>query len=738
VACLAPLLSFFFLFQFLPQVLSGEQIVYSRPWIDLIGLRLSFLVDGYGLFFGLLVSGVGVLVFLYSIFYLSPNHDHVKYFSYLLFFMGAMMGVVLSDDILLIFVFWELTSVSSFLLIGFFHERPSARAAANRALVITAVGGLAFLTACVLIGLTAGTFSLSALRADPTALLSHPSASIIMGLLLLAIFTKSAQMPFHIWLPAAMEAPTSISCYLHAATMVKAGVYLLGRLWPIFGEWSLWENLLIGFGWSTMVYGAFMALRADDLKRILAYSTVSSLGGFVGLYGLAPSSGVDVYAIMAHACYKGSLFLVAGMIAHSTGTRLVSRLGGLRRSMPVTAFIAVLAAFSMGGIPPFAGFVVKEITYSAFLQHAGMGKWVFISFAVFANALTFAYALKILGVFFGKEKSDLPHPPHEVSPGMWIPAGLLAVFGLITGVACGPLSESFGKLSSASVHLHLSLWHGVSGALLLSLVTYGLGGLAFRYRAVLSQPTFPAFLPSTDHMYDRTISGLAQFAASLTQITQKGRLRHDIVRTILFVCVVGLASFFMGSTKQGVKLDLSQVRLPEVVMTLLLIVGAMCVVRAKTRLAAVLSLSSVGYGMAVTYVLYRSPDILLTQILIESVSLILFLLVFYRMPPFREDPTSLVRRRWEAIFSAFVGILFASLVYMCAVAPRSLELGQTYMAKSFPEAGGRNAVNVIIVDFRAFDTFGEITVLGIAAIGAWTLLRVRRRKDQGSGMESKI
>lgn len=718
----------------------GGPTSFAVEWVPALAIGLRLRGDPFGLFFALLVSGVGVLVGIYSGVYVSdlPARRLARYYAALIAFMGAMLGLVLADDLILLFVFWELTSVTSFLLIGFWYEREEARAGAVTALLVTALGGLALMAGAVLVGLATGTYTLSTLAADATVrstLAASPVCLPALLLLLLGAFTKSAQVPFHFWLPGAMVAPTPVSAYLHAATMVKAGIVLLARLLPIFGAHPAWPPILVSIGLATFVLGAWQAFRATDLKAMLARSTVSALGFLTLCYGLQLPSQ-DALHILSHATYKGALFLVVGIVEHATHTRDIERLGGLRKALPWTFATAVLAAVSMAGWPPFIGFLSKETFYQGLLDTPVLdgSRAVVIAGALIANALTFAVALRlIVGVFFGPTRTAVSG--HHAEPvGLWAPPAVLALVGLALGVLGG--SDVTERVVSALAsdphgHEHVSLWPAHMGPLLLSVTTTGLGFLLYATRARLTALRATAALPDMQRIWDGALDAVYRFAVAYSTRWQNGSLRWYLSVSLTFV--VGLLALGLtaaGVSLEGVHLVIGDAPWFGVAIAALTVVAGIAVVRAETRLAAALALTTVGFLVSLIFVVYRSPDILLTQILIETVSTIFILLVLFFMPPFRRDGLSPGQTAWNVALSSAVGIVMFLFVILCT-APGLREtrnLASDYLDRSLSEAGGANAVNVIIVDFRAMDTIGEITVLVVVGLCVFGLLRARRTR----------
>jgi multicomponent Na+:H+ antiporter subunit A len=723
----------------------GERLVRSWRWSPELDVALSFALDGLSLMFGLLICGIGALVLIYAGGYLAGHPQIGRFYAFLLLFMGAMLGLVLADNILTLFVFWELTSISSFLLIGFTHERTESRAAARQALLLTGGGGLALLVGLIMLGLVGGSFELSELLGRGDALRAHPLYGPILALVLAGAFTKSAQFPFHFWLPSAMEAPTPVSAYLHSATMVKAGVYLLARLSPVLGGTPAWTTVVAGCGAITMLVGGLLALYQTDLKRILAYTTVSALGTLVLLLGLGGEAAVTaaVVFLLAHALYKGALFMVAGAIDHETGTRNVERLGGLRGAMPVTAGIAVLAAISLSGVGPVLSFIAKELLFEAVVE-AGPAGWALGVAAVLASGLFVLEALIVtVRPFFGARQAT-PKAPHEAPPSMWLGPALLSLAGLVVGLAPTLVEElvaaAAGAIAGAPVAVDLYLWHGLNLALAMTGASALLGVGLYRAWAALRRTTpwverVFGFWPSD--AYRLSLDGVNRLARGVTRRLQSGYLRQYLF--IILLAMVG----FVGVTlvaKHGAPLTLAwtELRFYEAALAALMLVAAIYAVVAPGRLSAVTALGIVGYGVALIYILYGAPDLAMTQILVETLTVLLFVLAFHHLPPFQNVSRPLGRAR-DALIALGVGGLMTALVLAATATPPESRLADFFAENSKPNAHGSNIVNVILVDFRALDTFGEITVLSIAAFGVYALLKLGRRQrharyeDGGAG-----
>ncbi len=699
---------------------------WSVPSLGIAGgLRL----DGLSLLFALLISGIGALVLLYAGRYLQHDPRLTRLVVLLLVFMVAMLGAVTADDVITLFVFWELTSIVSFFLVGYDHEKPGARKAALQALLVTGGGGLALLAGLILVAMAAGTTSLSGIIEAREAVLAHPAAVPAMLLVVLGCFTKSAQFPFHFWLPNAMAAPTPVSAYLHSATMVKLGVYLLARLNPIYQSEALWQDVLTWTGLFTAATGAFLALRETDLKRVLAYTTVTALGTLVLLIGIAPdlSATAAVTFLLVHALYKAALFLVAGILDHETGSRDASALGGLRGAMPWTAAPAVLAAFSMAGLPPFVGFVAKEIVYEAKLA-AGGAAGVVATIGFLVNAAMVAVAgLLSWRIFFGPQRPT-PRAPHDPPKSMLAGPVLLAGLGLLAGAAPGLVGawlvdDAAAAILGRQVEVPLKLWHGFTPVLLLSLATIGLGLLILlgwsrlmpRLRGVSAVDRLG---PSSG--YDRGLAGVLAWADRTTRAVQHGSLR-GYMRILLLVAA--LAPLAVLLARGGLDLPSSVGLDPRAFAFGLIVLGAMATVMARSTFAAVMSVGLVGFGTALVFLMHGAPDVALTQFTVEVLLVVILATVLIRLPVQRRDIRLPRQKAGDATVAVILGASVAAILLAVLAAPFDPRLGDWFGQNSVPEGHGRNVVNVILVDFRALDTLGEIAVLAIAAFAVIALLR---------------
>ncbi|MEM8949138.1 MAG: hydrogen gas-evolving membrane-bound hydrogenase subunit E [Pseudomonadota bacterium] len=721
-----------------PTVASGEPSTLLLPWAPSLGVDLAFRLDGLGLLFALLISFIGVLVILYAAAYLRRHRDLGRLQLLLLAFMLSMLGLVTADNVILLFVFWELTTVTSFLLVGFDHEKPEARRSALQALLITGAGGLALLVGLVLLAETAGSYLLSEILTKGTAITADPLYLPILGLVLIGAFTKSAQFPFHFWLPNAMAAPTPVSAYLHSATMVKAGIYLMARLQPSLGGTDVWFYTLTIAGAVTALWSSMMALRQSDLKLMLAWTTVMALGTLTMFLG--SDMRIAVLAAMTflivHAFYKCALFLVIGNVDHGTGTRDIDRLGGLAAAMPMTAIIAVLAALSMAGFPPFLGFIGKELKYEGALAIAEE-PYLIAAAAVAANAMMVAVAMAIvIRVFLKRRPSEtqtLPRSPHEASAMMWIGPLLLAAGGLATGLSPQLISKALIEPAITGVLLEettvkLSLWHGLNLPLLLSVVTVTIGAFLFwqaeRVRTGLD--ALVAVLPTTgDRSFDAIMETVQRVSTFVTNRLQTGALGHYLTVIFIVIVVGGNLSLYAS----GLSIDLDQVTpAPFIawIVTGIMILATGVIVVSTSRLLAICALGLVGIGVALIFLMFGAIDVAITQLMVETLFVVLIAIVLLRLPGFAGNahPGRLGAVR-DAVIAIGAGLVVALITIGVALTPIDLEITRFFEQASYPEAYGRNIVNVILVDFRALDTLGEVAVVATAALAVIALLKVR-------------
>jgi multicomponent Na+:H+ antiporter subunit A len=726
---LLPVAIFIYLAQFIGPVASAEKVAFSYAWLPSLEIDLTFRVDGLSLLFALLISGIGALVIIYSGGYLDAHPEQGIFFSYLLAFMGSMLGLVLADNVLLLFVFWELTSLSSYFLIGFDHRRAAARNAALQALLVTGLGGLALLAGLILMGTIGESLKLSELMVTGDAIRSHSLYLPILLLVVAGAFTKSAQVPFHFWLPNAMEAPAPVSCYLHSATMVKAGIYLLARLSPVLGETAIWKTLVTPFGALTMATGAYLALVHTDLKRILAYTTISALGMMTMLLGIGGSTAFQacVVLLLAHALYKAALFLVAGVIDHATGTREVSRLGGLFRKMPIVAIAGLAAAMSSAGVPPHIGFIGKELVFEALLT--GPGKELLVS-AMLLTSISFVAVACLVGYrpFFG-QPGDFAAQRHQPGLSLWLGPAVLAGVGLVVGIKPSIVEDWLVAPAVAAIEFppavetELALWHGFHVGLLFSAFAFAAG--LFVYWKWSSLRTACLILDYSTWLgparwYEWLLTGVSRLAQVSTRVLQSGHLHFYLL--IIVITAIGL----IGSSLTPLFLDLSRwsdARVHELVLAAVVLAATMLVVRSTKLITAVVSLGVVGYGVALFFLFFSAPDLAMTQFAIESLSVVLLALVLFRLPEIERYSKQSERIR-DAVPALIFGGLMTVLVLTVTALSREARLAPFFAEHSFPDAKGLNVVNVILVDFRGLDTMGEITVLSIAAIGVFSLLKL--------------
>jgi multicomponent Na+:H+ antiporter subunit A len=717
--------------------------VYSEyyGWIPSLGLDLSLRLDGLALLFGLIITGIGAGVALYTHSYFEDEPRQGYFYLALFAFMASMLGLVWADNLLTLFVFWEGTSITSYLLIGFNHESARARAGARNALIITGAGGLAMLAGLVLLGQEAGTYTISEMvaGADLTGSATYPAALI---LILLGAFTKSAQFPFHFWLPGAMSAPTPASAYLHSATMVKAGIYLIARLHPALGDTPLWFWSLLVAGGITMLLGAVFALHNWDIKGLLAYATVSQLGILTVLLAFPGEAALiaAVVGILAHALYKGPLFLVAGIVDHATGTRDLRRLAGLWRQMPWTTSTAVLAGISMAGMPPFFGFLAKETLLDTF-YHFPEGEnplvgWIGYGAVVVAGAFFVAYSLTLLWEAFFRRQSAAPeqaHVHHRPAFSFVLAPLLLAAIGTVAPFMLTYLAllidPAISAIANETIETHLALWHGFTPVFISSLVAIaiGLGLFAGRNSVRRTLDLLPERLRAV-MIFQAVLEGLYRLGGWTARVSQGYTLSTQSA-IVIIAALIPLLAALTYTDLSVLAPDWSQtIEIPEIVLAAMLVVAAIITVRTSSRLGAIVSLGIVGITVTLFYVFYSAPDLALTQLLIEVLTLVLLVLVFHKLPPDTRPPMR-GRRQIRVLLVAFAaGLLGAGLVLFNS--SPSLQVAESisafFLQASVPEGHGGNVVNVILVDFRGFDTMGEITVLALAALGGYALLRAPR------------
>jgi len=749
ILALAPLSSFSILLTLLPGLSGGQAIAQRFTWLPSFNLDAWLYLDSLSALFALLVSGIGTLVILYAGYYFKGEQTAWRFLTYILLFTSAMLGLVLAGDLITLFVFWEGTSVTSFLLVAYKYKDETARRGAFKALLITAGGGIALLAGLLLIWSAAGSADFVSLLSDGESLRRNAWYPVILGLIALGAFTKSAQMPFHIWLPEAMSAPTPASAFLHSATMVKAGIYLLARLNPILGNTDLWFWLLSIFGVMTMVAGAYLGLKQNDLKGLLAYSTISQLGVFVMLIGQDTEIAFKalVIGVIAHALYKSALFLSAGIIDHESGTRDLRKLGGLRRAMPATFLISSLAALSMAGLPPMFGFLAKE-TLLATVTHPSVPEFIDLLFtgaAVLSGAFLLAQAgMYIADTFLGK--IQIERPVHEAPAGMWLAAGIPAIFSLVFSVLPEPeplasfLANAAANAYGAKVKVSLALWTGLSVPLALSIVAVTLGSGLFLYRQQVRRLQSRAGDWFTfNWLYNGLLNLIDQLAHLATRL-QSGLLRRYLAIMLVSVGVLILLIGRVPITWQSttpLTVDLqSGLAVLRLFALLLSAASAAATILLRRDLFAILALGASGLSITVLMILEPAPDVALVQIVVDILLTVILILALVRLPrrqrnrawefTFQQSWPGLAR---DGLIALGAGLLMAVITLNALISrPRLSQVTPFYEANAKPLTGAKDIVGAIITDFRGFDTLVEITVFAIAGLGVYTLLRFASRK----------
>jgi multicomponent K+:H+ antiporter subunit A len=729
-----------------PEVKSGGVIRQEIQWLPSAGLNLVLRVDGFAWMFAVLVTVIGALICLYARYYMSPEDPVARFYSSFLAFMGAMLGLVFSGNLVQLVMFWEVTSLVSFLLIGYWHHRVDARRGARMALTVTGAGGLALLGGVLVLGHITGSYDLDQVLASGDQIRAHRLYPAALVLVLIGAFTKSAQFPFHFWLPRAMVAPTPASAYLHSATMVKAGVFLLGRLWPILSGTELWFWLVGGTGVITLLLGAFIAMFQNDLKRVLAYSTISHLGLVTLLFGLNSSLAAvaGVFHIMNHGTFKASLFMAAGIVDHETGTRDIRRLSGLIRSMPITGALALVATAAMAGVPLLNGFLSKEMFFAetVFLSSH---PWVEVGLplaATLAGIFAVVYSLRFgYDIFFGPAPAGLPRKPEEPPRWMRIPMDLLVLACLVVGVvpafSIGPSLAAAARpvVGGELPEYNLALWHGFTAPFVMSLVAIGAG---FALYVLLRREQRQGRLNSVP-VLDR-LNGRRIFESLLVSLTRLARVALSVAGTRRLqpqmFAIISVALLLAILSSRGVPLVWGdRARLPaSPAFVLLWGIGMVCAVGAAVkakfhRLVALTLMSGAGLVTCLTFAWFSAPDLALTQLLVEVVTTILFLLGLRWLPmrldkgPRRLEIRTTVRRGRDLALAVATGCGLSALSYAMLTRPAPQSISPFFLSRALPEGGGANVVNVMLVDFRAFDTIGEITVLGAVALTVFALLR---------------
>jgi multicomponent Na+:H+ antiporter subunit A len=707
-------------------------------WIPAYGISFSFFIDGLSLVFGVLISGIGTFIVIYSGGYLAGHPHQGRFFSYILMFMGSMLGLVLADNIFTLFVFWELTSITSFLLIWFDHSRQAARRAAIQALVVTGGGGLALLAGLIVLTLITGQNSLVGMLTTAGTVQESPLYIVALLLVVAGAFAKSAQVPLHFWLPNAMEAPTPVSAYLHSATMVKAGVYLLARMNPVLGGTEPWFWILTLFGGATLLLGGILAVRQTDLKQMLAYTTLGSLGLLVLLIGFGTKEAIlgAILYLCAHSLFKGAMFMIAGTIDHGTGTRDITVLGGLREAMPVTFIAAILAAISMAGFPIAIGFLAKEEMYLALTS----GLWpdlAFLAVLIVGNALMMVVALMVAFKPFLGDLRPTPHTPHEGSLSLFIGPVILAILGVVAGLFTGwlnlaVLNPTGGSIYNADVDAHIHLAFDITNpAVWASIVTWALGAVLFwksdAVRAALRR-TGEAIGWTFDKGFDAAMFGLIRFADRVTRVLHHGRLEWYLL-LMFAVLAVSLSAPLIATGSLPAVPDWPMLTFYEWGIVIIAAIGLVTVLGAHTRLTAIVALGIQGFAVAVIFMLFGAPDLSFTQFMVETLTVIILAMVMTRLHLDQTDHRELETAIRDGAVALAVGIGITLLILVVLQTELDLTLTELFRATSTPIAHGRNIVNVILVDYRAIDTLGEISVVMAAGLAILALIKLRARSS---------
>ncbi len=717
----------------LPSILAGEVVMARIDWIPSLGLNFTLMLDGLGFFFAALILGIGLLIIAYARGYLARKDNMGEFFTYLLLFQGAMVGIVLSDNILLLLVFWELTSLSSFLLIGYWKHLPEGRQGARMALTVTGMGGLAMVGGMLILGQIVGSYDLSVILENRELIQESPLYLPALILILLGCFTKSAQFPFHFWLPHAMAAPTPVSAYLHSATMVKAGIFLMARMWPVLSGTPEWFVIVTTAGLVTMVLGAVIALFKHDLKALLAFSTVSHLGLITMLLGTGTAFGAfaAVFHILNHATFKAALFMSAGIIDHEAHTRDIRGLGGLRKLMPVTFVIATLAALSMAGIPFLNGFLSKEMmleetTHTVLLN----SPYLVPALATFGSLFSAAYSFRLIGhVFLGPVRDDYPSPPHDPGPGLWLPPALLVVPVVVIGVAPF-LVEPFVKLVTGAVlgeaaavpDKYIKIWHGLVPALWMSVIAV-VGGLIL---LMVFKPALrlwdAAPRPEAKAIFEGLVEGIAAATRTLIHGSHNGAFSRYGAIMAVTVIAAGYYAWTTGTVAEATR-QMQDPTAVTIAAWAMLVAATLCLVfYHRNRLMSLILIGVIGLIVSAAFVFFSAPDLAMTQLTVEVVTIILLLLALNFLPNRTPIESSVLRRLRDAGIAVAGGLAAAALSfhYLLRDAVQS-PISDFHLANSYKGGGGTNVVNVILVDFRGFDTYGEIIVLGIAALLIYAL-----------------
>lgn len=747
--CVA-ILSFLLITSTAPSILYGKTLHQSIAWLPSMGIDYGIYADGLSTMFGIIVTGIGILIIFYSNAYMNKKEDLPRYYQWLLLFMGSMLGMVFSANTIMLFIFWELTSITSFMLIGYWRNKPESVYGATKSLLITASADLFMLVGFIILKSITGSFDIPTILNSSSLIQSVKGHELFLPTLLLIFIgaaAKSAQGPFYIWLPNAMEAPTPVSAFLHSATMVKAGIYLVARIHPIFSGTEAWFIIISGTGIITMLVAGFLAFRQTDIKALLAYSTISQLAYLMTMYGYTsyeePGLGVAAatFHLLNHATFKACLFLVAGIVAHEAATRDLTRLGGLKREMPITFIIASIGALSMAGIPPLNGFLSKEMFYESSLQmgHVLGGIYVYLipGLAVLGGIFTFAYSVKfVTAIFLGpRPNKGLPERIHDPSIIMIIPPAILAIlivlFGLIPSIPIDNLiSPAVSSILMQSQELHVQLWHGLTTSLLMTMITFLFGILMYTKYDVIAHwqnninHKYP-FL-SINYFYDAFVNNAKGIFTQISSRIQPGPIKRYVVSLLLLLILLFIIPILYLSADIIPQFNFN-IHPYEALVFIFMIVAALGAATLPKYLQAVLSLSALGYLVALMFIYLSAPDLALTQVLVETLSTLIFIIAIMKIPQTFKESIS----KFTFLKDAIISITVASVVLLLmlnanqGIIPPFESLSYYFIEKSLSLAGGHNIVNVIIVDFRGYDTLGEISVMCLAALGVYNIIQSR-------------
>ena len=758
---------FFLIASMIPSIADGHNLSGTAAWIPSLSVNFSFYADGLAVLLGLIVSFIGILILSYSNKYLSKDEDLVRYYQYLLIFMGSMFGVAFSDNLIQLFIFWELTSISSFLLIGYYRKTKESIYGATKALLITGGAGLFMFIGFMCLFSMTGTYGISEMLTSPEILSivkDSPLFTITLILILIGAFAKSAQGPFFIWLPNAMEAPTPVSAFLHSATMVKAGIFLVARLHPMFSGTMDWFVLVSGVGLITMVVAGFLALKQTDLKAILAFSTISQLAYLMTMFGFTtfndPALGVSaaVFHLLNHASFKACLFLLVGIVAHELHTRDIRKMGGLRKEMPITFILMIIAGCSMAGIPPLNGYLSKELFYeSSFHMAETLGggiAYIIPILAVIGGVLTFAYSFRlILKIFMGKRTED-PDVPKHVHDPPWVllaPPAILAVLIILIGLVPTPFIDylvqpAIDAIAPGAEHLHVSLWHGFTPAFIMTLITFAIGILIYsKYDKIAAcQTRFNEKYPmiSLNYIYNGIVDNAYKFGSTFGKTLQRGPPRRYILIMLTFIIfMIFIPAAFAVLTGQPLfsKDLVFRIAASEMILFVLILLTAWGTAALPRYLSMILASSALGFFVSLLYAYLKAPDLAMTQLCVETLATIMFLIVILKLRTKKavrpESSKSRIRSTIVAIFCA--AALFIMLMGADLVVPFE-SFSHYFIDKGIELTSGRNIVNMIVVDFRGYDTLGEISVLAIAALAIYNLIQSRFSKNESQTAENQI